>query len=79
MPTGLYALDYYAHTGDLSAAAKYVPIATHALDFYISHYHNRTADGKLVIWPTQVRRCQCILKARVRPGVRRHRVCARAA
>jgi len=51
---GLMAVDYYAWTNDLAAAAKYVPIATKTLDFYAAHYPNRSADGKMVIWPTQV-------------------------
>lgn len=51
---GLMALDYYLHTGDADAAARYIPIATATLDFYSSHYPNRTADGKLLLWPTQV-------------------------
>ena len=51
---GLMALDYYLHTGDAAAAARYIPIATETLDFFASHYPNRTADGKLLLWPTQV-------------------------
>jgi len=51
---GLMAIDHYWLTGDLAAAARYVPIATLSLDFYESHYANRTADGQLIIWPTQV-------------------------
>ena len=30
-------------------------IATLALDFYINHYKNTTADGQFLLWPTQVR------------------------
>lgn len=48
------AVDFYTFTGDAAAAAKYIPIATRTLDFYLAHYPNRTADGKMIIWPTQV-------------------------
>ena len=51
---GLMALDLYLHTGNLSQAQKYVPIATNTLDFIASFYKNRSADGKMIIWPTQV-------------------------
>ena len=51
---GLMALDYYWHTQDLVNSARYVPFATSYVDFYASHYRNRTADGRLMLWPTQV-------------------------
>jgi hypothetical protein len=51
---GFYALQYYWATGNASAAAPFIPIATAALDFYASHYRNRSADGTLLMWPTQV-------------------------
>ena len=51
---GLMALDYYLATGDLMAARRYVPIATLSLDFFMTHFFNRTEDGKLVLWPSQV-------------------------
>jgi hypothetical protein len=51
---GLMALDLYLHTGNLTQAQRYVPIATNTLDFIATFYKNRSADGKLLIWPTQV-------------------------
>jgi hypothetical protein len=86
---GLMAIDYFWATQDAAAAAKYIPIATHTLDFYVrvlsasgsgglegsacsrptpdtpafpfphphvqmSHHKNRTSDGKIMLWPTQV-------------------------
>lgn len=52
--SGLMALDYYWSTQDLTAAQKYIPIATLSLDFYMTHYHNRSSDGKFMLWPSQV-------------------------
>ncbi len=46
----LMALDWYTWTGD----ATYLPLAFAAADFLSQHYPNRTADGKLVVWPAQV-------------------------
>jgi hypothetical protein len=51
---GLMALDYFWQTMDFSTAARYIPIATHSLDFFMTHFLNRTADGNLMIWPSQV-------------------------
>lgn len=51
---GLMALDYYTTTQDPALGAKYLPIATNYVDFYASHFRNRTADGRLMIWPSQV-------------------------
>lgn len=51
---GLMAIDYFWHTLDLENSARYIPFATAYADFYGSHYPNRTADGKLMIWPSQV-------------------------
>ena len=51
---GLMALDYYFSTLDAAGAAKYIPIASNYVDFFASHYRNRTADGRLMIWPSQV-------------------------
>ena len=48
------ALDYYWTTQDLNNSMRFIPIATLSLDFYISHYTNRTAEGQFVLWPTQV-------------------------
>ena len=47
-----------AHPRALAAvqAAQYVPLATRTLDFYAAHYPNRSDDGKLLLWPTQVGR-----------------------
>lgn len=54
LEAGLMAIDYCIRTLDATACAKYVPIATFSLDFYIYHYKNLTSDGKFLIWPTQV-------------------------
>jgi hypothetical protein len=51
---GLMAIDYFWHTLDLAASARYIPFATQYVEFYLSHFTNRTADGKLMIWPAQV-------------------------
>ena len=54
LEAGLMAIDYCIRSLDAAACAKYVTIATASLDFYVYHYQNRTADGKFLIWPTQV-------------------------
>jgi hypothetical protein len=51
---GIMALDLLLHTGNVSEAARFVPIATGALDFIASFYRNRSSDGKLLVWPAQV-------------------------
>ena len=51
---GLMALDYFWATLDASQSARYIPIATNYADFYASHFKNRTSDGRLMIWPSQV-------------------------
>jgi len=51
---GLMGIDYYWHTLDLENSARYIPFATSYVDFYASHFPNRTQDGKLMIWPSQV-------------------------
>lgn len=51
---GLMAIDYYWHTLDIARSARYIPFATAYVDFFASHYRNRTSDGKLMIWPAQV-------------------------
>jgi hypothetical protein len=48
------SIDYYWHTLDLENSARYIPFATNYVDFYASHYTNRSEDGKLIIWPSQV-------------------------
>ena len=51
---GLMALDLLLHTGNLSEAARFVPLATGTLDFFAGFYKNRSADGRVLIWPAQV-------------------------
>ena len=51
---GLMGIDYYWHTLDLENSARYIPFATSYVDFYASHFPNRTQDGRLMIWPSQV-------------------------
>lgn len=50
---GMMALEHFMHTQDEAALATYLPLATLAIDFVSQHYPNRTAEGQLVIWPTQ--------------------------
>jgi hypothetical protein len=33
---------------------RYLPIATLSLDFFMTHYPNRSSSGQLVVWPAQV-------------------------
>ena len=46
-------LDHWLYTQNLTALQRYFPIVSLTLDFFMHHYQNRTADGELVIWPTQ--------------------------
>ena len=46
----IMALDYYSYTGD----STYLPLAFAAADFLRQHFPNRTADGRVVVWPAQV-------------------------
>lgn len=49
------AVDYCWRSLDDAKCVEYLPIATLSLDFYINHYKgNKTADGKFLLWPTQV-------------------------
>ena len=52
---GFYATQLYWATGNATLAAPYIPIATGVLEFYMSHYQNRSEDGTVMFWPTQVR------------------------
>lgn len=54
LEAGVMAVDYCMRSLDVDACARYTPIATLALDFYVQHYKNQTADGKFLLWPTQV-------------------------
>jgi hypothetical protein len=51
---GLMALDYFWATLDTNRSAAYIPFATSYIDYYAAQYTNRSADGRLVIWPAQV-------------------------
>ena len=51
---GLMALDYFWMTQDVARSAAYIPFATSYVDYYLSQYKNRSADGRLIIWPAQV-------------------------
>jgi hypothetical protein len=46
-------LEHYLYTGDEEALTRYFPIVNLTLVFFKEHYQNRTADGKLMIWPAQ--------------------------
>ena len=54
LPVSSVNLQYYWATGNATAAAPYIPIATNALDFYASHYQNKSEDGTFMLWPSQV-------------------------
>ena len=47
-------LDAYEYTGDERYLTRYLPLATLSIDFFRQHFLNRTAEGRHVIWPTQV-------------------------
>jgi hypothetical protein len=49
----LMILDHYLYTQNLTALQRYFPIVSKTLEFFMHHHKNRTADGELVIWPTQ--------------------------
>lgn len=49
----LAVLDHFLYTRNAEALARYLPLATATADFFRQHYHNRTAQGKYLIWPTQ--------------------------
>lgn len=46
----IMALDYYLWVGD----GQYLPLAYSIADFYMNHFHNRTEDGRVMVWPAQV-------------------------
>ncbi len=47
-------LDLYMYTQDANLLRRYFPIVSETLDFFSQHYLNRTQDGKIQFWPTQV-------------------------
>lgn len=49
----LMILDAYLYTQNATLLKTYLPIVSLTVDFFRQHYHNRTADNKYVIWPTQ--------------------------
>ena len=46
-------LDHWLYTQNQTALRRFFPIVARTLDFFANHYPNRTADGQLVIYPTQ--------------------------
>jgi hypothetical protein len=46
-------LNAYEYTLNETLLEEYLPIAKLTIDFFRQHYLNRTASGKMVIWPTQ--------------------------
>jgi len=51
----LMALDYLLWTNDSATFAKnYLAIPVQAANYFMYHYNNRSADGKVLIWPAQV-------------------------
>ena len=49
----LYVLDHYLMTLDAAKLQRYLPIVTLSIEFARRFYSNRTAEGKVEIWPTQ--------------------------
>lgn len=41
------------YTQNATTLKRYFPIVAQTLVFFMHHYTNRTAEGELVIWPTQ--------------------------
>lgn len=55
----LMALDYLLWSSSdaanpSSAASSYLRIATQAAEFFMHHFKNRSADGRVLVWPAQV-------------------------
>ena len=49
------ALDYLMWTGDVDLfTSRYLRLATQAAEFFMHHFPNRSADGRVVVWPAQV-------------------------
>eukprot|EP00475_Leptophrys_vorax_P009811 TRINITY_DN164_c0_g3_i1.p1 TRINITY_DN164_c0_g3~~TRINITY_DN164_c0_g3_i1.p1 ORF type:complete len:772 (-),score=187.26 TRINITY_DN164_c0_g3_i1:117-2207(-) len=46
-------LDHFMYTQDEATLKRYLPIASMTVEFFFYHYHNRTAEGKYIFWPTQ--------------------------
>jgi hypothetical protein len=46
-------VDHFLYTQNATTLKRYFPIVALTLDFFMHHYKNRTADGELVIYPTQ--------------------------
>ena len=44
------ALDYFTWTG----SPEYLPLAYSVADFWSQHFTNRSADGRVIVWPAQV-------------------------
>ena len=36
------------------AAKDYLTVATQAAEYFINHFQNRSADGRVVVWPAQI-------------------------
>ena len=47
-------LDHFMFFGNLSAIRRYLPVVLSTVEFFAQHFNNRTAEGKMVIFPTQV-------------------------
>ena len=50
----LMVLDYFLWTNNTARLAPYLKIATQAANYFMYHYKNSTADGKVIVWPAQV-------------------------
>jgi len=49
----LMILDHWLYTQNMTALVRYFPVVSATLDFFANHHNNRTADGEMIIWPTQ--------------------------
>ncbi len=51
----LMALDYLSWTGDRPLFQQnYLRIATQAAEYFMHHFKNTSADGRVLVWPAQV-------------------------
>jgi hypothetical protein len=52
----LMALDYLSWTNDTAIFRDrgYLRLATQAAEFFMHHFSNRSADGRVMVWPAQV-------------------------
>jgi hypothetical protein len=63
----LMALDYFLWTNDSATFVdKYLKIPVQAATYLVSHFKNVSTDGRVIVWPAQVRWacvCTCVRRA----------------